>query len=55
MSMFIGSGKGSSSGSQVPRLEDGSFDWKTAGLYWQIFAFIDLWLGTDICGLKSED
>ncbi|GAB7356286.1 hypothetical protein MBLNU459_g7091t1 [Dothideomycetes sp. NU459] len=47
--------KGDVIGSQVPRLEDGSFDWKTASLYWCFFAWLDSILGTDICGLKGDD
>ena len=42
-------------GGQVPRLEDGSFDWKTASLYWCFFAWLDSIFGTDICGLKGDD
>jgi len=51
---FLGQ-KNGNAGSQVPRLEDGSFDWKNAGFYWLFFAWLDSILGTDICGLKSED
>lgn len=42
-------------GSAVPRREDGTFDWDRASFYWQIFMLIDIWLGTDFCGMKGED
>lgn len=42
-------------GSAVPRREDGTFDWDRASFYWQLFMFIDLWLGTDFCGMKGDD
>lgn len=54
LGLFLG-GKGDVIGSQVPRTEDGGFDWKNAGLYWLIFAYLDWWLGTDMCGLKGDD
>lgn len=40
---------------QIPRLEDGSFDYDNAGLYWRLFAWLDGVLGTDMCGLRAED
>jgi len=40
---------------QIPRLQDGNVDWKQAGLYWMFFAWLDGILGTDICGLKSDE
>jgi len=51
---FLGP-KGDATGSQVPRLEDGSFDWSNAGLYWRFFAWLDSFLGTDLCGLKADE
>jgi len=51
---FLGQ-KNGNAGSQIPRLEDGSFDWKNAGFYWLFFAWLDSIFGTDLCGLKSED
>ncbi|CZT15661.1 uncharacterized protein RCC_01495 [Ramularia collo-cygni] len=42
-------------GSAVPRKENGTFDWDRASFYWQLFMFIDLWLGTDFCGMKGDD
>lgn len=41
-------------GNGVPQLENGDFDWARAGLYWKLFYWIDLHLGTDFCGLKDE-
>jgi hypothetical protein len=42
-------------GSAVPRREDGTFDWDRASFYWRLFMIIDLWLGTDFCGMKGDD
>ncbi|KAK4508125.1 hypothetical protein PRZ48_001863 [Zasmidium cellare] len=42
-------------GSAVPRKEDGTFDWDRASLYWRLFAWLDWVLGTDLCGLKTDD
>lgn len=47
--------KADAGGSQIPRLEDGSFDWKNAGIYWRFFAWLDSLFGTDLCGLKGDD
>ncbi|KAK8210320.1 hypothetical protein M8818_003488 [Zalaria obscura] len=52
---FLIGGKSDVIGSQVPRLEDGSFDWEKASLYWRFFAWLDSLLGTDFCGLNGED
>ena len=41
-------------GSAVPKREDGSFDYERASLYWRVFWTIDLWVGTDLCGLRGE-
>lgn len=41
--------------SQVPRLQDGSFDWARASLYWKLCAWLDGIFGTDLCGLRVED
>jgi hypothetical protein len=51
---FLG-GKGDVIGSTVPRTETGDFDWKNASLYWLVFAWLDYWLGTDMCGLRGDD
>ena len=42
-------------GSQVPRKDDGSFDWQNASMYWRTWAYIDLLLMTDFCGIKGDD
>lgn len=42
-------------GSEVPRRQDGSFDWDRASFYWQLFMMIDIWLGTDFCGMRGDD
>ncbi|QIX00812.1 hypothetical protein AMS68_006329 [Peltaster fructicola] len=42
-------------GSALPRKEDGTFDWDKAGLYWRIFFWIDMVLGTDLCGLRGDE
>ncbi|KAK8166617.1 hypothetical protein IWX90DRAFT_433314 [Phyllosticta citrichinensis] len=38
-------------GNEVPRKEDGSFDWDNSSLYWRIWAWVDLILRTDFLGL----
>jgi hypothetical protein len=40
-------------GATVPRLEDGSFDWKTASFYWRACYWLDSCLGTDLCGMRE--
>ncbi|KAF1808591.1 hypothetical protein P152DRAFT_462314 [Eremomyces bilateralis CBS 781.70] len=42
-------------GGEVPRLEDGGFDWGNASLYWKFWASVDWWVGTDFCGIKGDD
>ncbi|KAF2135681.1 uncharacterized protein K452DRAFT_330094 [Aplosporella prunicola CBS 121167] len=42
-------------GSEVPRTEDGSFDWATASFYWKVWAWIDAWLGTDFLGIGGDE
>ena len=42
-------------GSAVPKTEDGRFDWARAGVYWRLWAWLDSVLGTDFCGLRSEE
>ncbi|KAI5250200.1 hypothetical protein E4T43_00106 [Aureobasidium subglaciale] len=54
INLFVGT-KGDVIGSAVPRTDDGNFDWKNASLYWLIFAWLDYWLGTDMCGLRGDD
>lgn len=48
-------GKSDLIGSQVPRKEDGTFDWVNATFYWCFFAWLDSIFGTDMCGLKGDD
>lgn len=38
-------------GSEVPRKEDGNFDWEHASLYWRVWAWVDYILRTDFLGL----
>jgi len=54
INLFVGT-KGDVIGSAVPRTDNGDFDWKNASLYWLIFAWLDYWLGTDMCGLRGDD
>ncbi|KAF2454656.1 hypothetical protein BDY21DRAFT_290737 [Lineolata rhizophorae] len=54
LSWLFGSGR-DIIGNQVPRKEDGQFDWDNASFYWQFWAWIDSVLGTNICGLKVEE
>lgn len=54
LAVFFGS-KAEMIGSEVPRTEDGSFDWKNATFYWCFFAWLDSIFGTDMCGLRGDD
>jgi hypothetical protein len=40
---------------EVPKKEDGSFDWDKADYYWWFFGAIDYYLGSDFCGLKADE
>lgn len=42
-------------GNQVPRKEDGSFDWDNASFYWKLWALVDYYLGTNLCGIRGDD
>ncbi|WPG97348.1 nucleoporin nup53 [Acrodontium crateriforme] len=42
-------------GTTVPRKEDGTFDWDRASFYWRLFCWLDLILGTDMCGLRGDE
>ena len=45
-------------GSQVPRTEDGEFNWAAASFYWLVMAYLDMWLrvfGGDIVGNNKEE
>ncbi|KAF2465838.1 uncharacterized protein BDR25DRAFT_294367 [Lindgomyces ingoldianus] len=50
----VGSGHGMI-GDQVPRKEDGSFDSKSASLYWRVWYAVDSCFGTDFCGVKDAE
>ncbi|KAF2712118.1 hypothetical protein K504DRAFT_499229 [Pleomassaria siparia CBS 279.74] len=50
----IGSGHGII-GNQVPRKEDGTFDSKSASLYWNVWYMVDSCFGTDFCGVKDME
>lgn len=42
-------------GTQVPKMENGEFDWKMASLYWRFMYTIDRWTGWfDLMGDKEE-
>ncbi|KAI6864652.1 hypothetical protein KC343_g11666 [Hortaea werneckii] len=42
-------------GTTVPRKEDGTFDYDRASLYWRLFYWVDWLLGTDWCGLRTDE
>ncbi|TVY27021.1 Nucleoporin [Lachnellula hyalina] len=43
-------------GSQVPRDEQGKFDWKAASMYWKFFYWLDSWTGLfDLVDGTKED
>ncbi|CAO2651191.1 Nn.00g094880.m01.CDS01 [Neocucurbitaria sp. VM-36] len=50
----IGSGQGII-GDQVPRKEDGTFDEKSASLYWRVWYMVDSCLGSDFCAVKDAE
>jgi hypothetical protein len=54
VSFFLGSG-GASMMDEVPKREDGTFDWEKADYYWWFFGVIDFYFGSDFCGLKADD
>ena len=41
-------------GGEVPRRDDGAFDWEKASWYWRVWAWVDLMFGTEFCGLEGE-
>ncbi|ORX96027.1 hypothetical protein BCR34DRAFT_498028 [Clohesyomyces aquaticus] len=51
---IVGSGHGII-GDQVPRKEDGTFDSKSASLYWRAWYAVDSCFGTDFCGVKDAE
>ncbi|KFY13713.1 hypothetical protein V492_03088 [Pseudogymnoascus sp. VKM F-4246] len=45
-------------GSEVPRKDDGEFDWALASFYWRLMWWLDFWLGFfggDIAGGNKDD
>jgi hypothetical protein len=50
----IGSGQGII-GDQVPRKEDGSFDFNAASLYWRAWYAVDACFGSDFCGVRDAE
>ena len=54
-SWFASFGASEMIGSTVPTTDDGKFDWAKASLYWCIAFYIDLLLGSNICGLRGGD
>lgn len=48
-------GGGDIIGNQVPRKEDGTFDWVNATAYWRAWAWVDWVLRTDFCGIRGDD
>lgn len=63
ISWFFGGGGGGAGGkqdggmvgSQVPRKDDGSFDWEVASFYWRLWFWLDGMLGTEFCGGSGKD
>ncbi|KAK0282247.1 hypothetical protein LTR35_000654 [Friedmanniomyces endolithicus] len=47
-------GGGEVIGTTVPRREDGAFDYERASLYWRAWMWVDILLGTDLCGLRAD-
>ncbi|TLD29934.1 ferric-chelate reductase [Venturia nashicola] len=54
VNLFIGNGS-DIIGHQVPRKEDGTFDWDNASVYWRFWWCVDYYCWTDWLGLKSDD
>lgn len=42
-------------GDQVPRKDDGSFDFDKASLYWRTWYALDACFGTDFCGVREAE
>ena len=52
----MGGGSANIVGDEVPRKDDGTFDWDTASLYWKFWALLDFYLWfANFCGLKDDD
>ncbi|GME49647.1 hypothetical protein GTA08_BOTSDO07534 [Neofusicoccum parvum] len=54
INLFVGGGT-EVIGSEVPRTDDGNFDWANASTYWRFWALIDSWLGTDFLSIGGDD
>jgi hypothetical protein len=54
VNLFIGNGS-DFIGHQVPRKEDGTFDWENASVYWRFWWCVDYYCWTDWLGLKGDD
>jgi len=54
LNLFIGGG-GDPIGHQVPRKEDGAFDWDNASLYWRFWWWFDSICHTDYLGWRGDD
>ncbi|QDS70121.1 hypothetical protein FKW77_005359 [Venturia effusa] len=54
VNLFIGGGS-DVIGHQVPRKEDGTFDWDNASVYWKFWFCVDYYCWTDWLGLKGDD
>jgi len=54
--LFLGGPSHEFIGNEVPRKEDGSFDWDKASLYWKFWATLDYYISfADFLGLKGDD
>ena len=45
-------------GTEIPRTENGDFDWALASLYWRVWWWLDLWFGLcggDLAGSSDKD
>ncbi|KAF2669469.1 hypothetical protein BT63DRAFT_425182 [Microthyrium microscopicum] len=51
---FLGGPSQDMIGSELPRKDDGSFDWDRASMYWKFWACLDYYMFFDFLGLKSD-
>jgi hypothetical protein len=53
---FMGGASANIVGDEVPRKNDGTFDWERASVYWKFWALLDFYLWfANFCGLKDDD
>jgi hypothetical protein len=53
---FMGGASANIVGDEVPRKNDGTFDWERASLYWKFWALLDFYLWfANFLGLKDDD